>query len=100
MISPNFRGPLFFDLEKQLQVSKLGSANKNNSGPSNKVVGVVAWKRSACGDMELCNDIATMVKQGGGKKRELNGEAKLMGPARKGQKLSLVAKSISGSGMA
>ncbi|KAE8076915.1 hypothetical protein FH972_015534 [Carpinus fangiana] len=66
VISPNFKGPLFSDLEKQLQVSKLGSGGKN-SGPSKKEFSVVAWKRIACGDVEKPNDTGHTVKQGGGK---------------------------------
>jgi hypothetical protein len=100
VISPNFKGPLFSDLEKQLQVSNSESGGKKDNEPNKKENGMMAWKRVACGDVEFSNDKSHTVKQGGGKKRELSGEAKQIGPARKGQKMSLVAKSTSGSGMA
>lgn len=97
---PCFMGPLFSDLEKQLKVPNVGNGSKMVDGPNTTDLRGVTWKRVACGEIEQQEELHHTVKEGIGKKRELSGEATQLGPARKGQNLSLNANKTSGSGMA
>lgn len=98
--SPSFMGPLFSELEKTLKGPTGSNGCKLPTGLNGQEDTMVTWKRVDRGDITQQKEITLPVKQGIGKKLGLNGEDKNGGSARKGQKTSLIAVDINGSGMA
>jgi hypothetical protein len=88
-----YRGPLFSEVEKSLQRS-WSAEGKNESNSS-----MVTWKRVECGEKKHGAESKNL-QMTIGRKRNLSGEASTAGPARKGQKVGIIAEKTNGSGMA